>query len=828
MGTVPEWFLAALSGGALRAAERSWVPERKSAALLVYLALEGPTARYRLAGLLWPAAPETAARNNLAQAVRRLRVACGADVVAGGDRLALGDGVRCDAGHFDPFAEPWREPSALLSSHDYDDCPEFAEWLEGARERLRRRARAAWLGRAEALEADGRWREALAAHDRLLDLEPLDETAHRGRMRSLQRMGERAAAQHAFARCRDALAGYGLTPSPSTTELAKAILAGADLAPDPPRMVAPAPDPLALLPESAQRMAWVAAVAGPSFSAPLAEDVLGSDAFELVEAWRLLEAAGVLVGARFADEGVRAAAFAAVPTAVRATLHRRVASALERAGAPAAQVAAHWSAGDAPAPAARWWRRAAEEAERGFRYAAAADAHERAARCFERLGDEREAFVAFEAATTHRFVAGGVGLDEGIAALDRLARTPDERAQALRAAAEWHCRGGRLDDAERAAAAACGWAERGCDVGGVLDALNTLAGTLVERGRHGDAAAWLERAVALCRLHAAPELPTAINNLALVRQAVGALHEALERHAEAFELARGQGRLLTALAALNNQGRAHLGLGRPDAAEAVLRRALELGAALPDAVRFRVAGFALLGASLGQLARFDEALASFRTALGLAETHGFPDAEARLGLAELVASLGAADEALELLAPVRAAPGPQQLPALLTSAACVDRSADAEGLLERARELAGFGHHLAWRHRYLRLRVALHPEEAQALVMAMAEARMARVPPLVVAAALRLARVDHAAGRTMAAAARVAEAEHAARATTSRSLQAELRRVRLLVASAAGDAAGPGRADRTWLRRAAAGVPARYRERFRHGAGQVPSRLELV
>jgi tetratricopeptide (TPR) repeat protein len=309
MVRVPEWFFAALSGGALRGAERSWSPERKSAALLAYLALEGPTARSRLAGLLWPEAPEPAARNNLAQAVRRLRVACGADVVVGGDRLALGDLVRCDAAHFDPLTEPPVDPRALLASHDYDDCPEFAEWLEGARERLRRQTRAAWRGRAEGFEAAGTWREALAAHDRLLDLESLDEAAHRGRMRTLHRLGEGAAALQAFVRCR----------------------------------------------------------------------------------------------------------------------------------------------------------------------------------------------------------------------------------------AEWHCRAGRLDDAERAAAAACGWAERGCDVGGVLDALNTLAGTLVERGRHRDAAAWLERAVALCRLHAAPELPTAINNLALVRQAVGALHEALERHAEAFGMARAQG-----------------------------------------------------------------------------------------------------------------------------------------------------------------------------------------------------------------------------------------------------------------------------------------------
>lgn len=48
-------------------------PERRTAAILAVLALEGPTPRSRLAGLLWPEVPEATARNNLAQALRRAR-----------------------------------------------------------------------------------------------------------------------------------------------------------------------------------------------------------------------------------------------------------------------------------------------------------------------------------------------------------------------------------------------------------------------------------------------------------------------------------------------------------------------------------------------------------------------------------------------------------------------------------------------------------------------------------------------------------------------------------------------------------------------------------
>lgn len=56
----------------------SWIPlERKVAGVLAYLALEGPTPRSKLAGLLWPETHERVARNNLVQSLRRLRRAVG-------------------------------------------------------------------------------------------------------------------------------------------------------------------------------------------------------------------------------------------------------------------------------------------------------------------------------------------------------------------------------------------------------------------------------------------------------------------------------------------------------------------------------------------------------------------------------------------------------------------------------------------------------------------------------------------------------------------------------------------------------------------------------
>src|SRR5215218_9702534 len=70
--------------------------EGKHAALLALLALEGPTPRGRVAGLLWGESPEAVARNNLSQTLRRLHKACGHELIVGTSTLALSDSVHVD------------------------------------------------------------------------------------------------------------------------------------------------------------------------------------------------------------------------------------------------------------------------------------------------------------------------------------------------------------------------------------------------------------------------------------------------------------------------------------------------------------------------------------------------------------------------------------------------------------------------------------------------------------------------------------------------------------------------------------------------------------
>ena len=63
------------------------------ALLLAWLALEGPTARSRMAALLWPDSDAEAARNSLRQRLFKLRRHCGIEIISGSHTLALATGL---------------------------------------------------------------------------------------------------------------------------------------------------------------------------------------------------------------------------------------------------------------------------------------------------------------------------------------------------------------------------------------------------------------------------------------------------------------------------------------------------------------------------------------------------------------------------------------------------------------------------------------------------------------------------------------------------------------------------------------------------------------
>jgi len=222
--------------------------DRMPAAVLAYLALQGPTAKYRLAGLLWPGSGEAGARANMRQLLHRLRKG-GADLVEGDQVIALRAGVACDLQQLSALdlgaALALADAPPLLAGHEHDDAPDFADWLHATREQLRALQLQALDHEAARLEAGGAHAQALALVQRCLRDDPLAEAVHRRAMRLHHLMGDRAAALAAYRRCEAVLdEELGAAPAAETVALAREIERGAELLPQP---QAAAAVPLALL-----------------------------------------------------------------------------------------------------------------------------------------------------------------------------------------------------------------------------------------------------------------------------------------------------------------------------------------------------------------------------------------------------------------------------------------------------------------------------------------------------------------------------------------------------------------------------------------------------
>jgi DNA-binding SARP family transcriptional activator len=189
----------------------------RDAALLAWLAIEGPTARTRLAQLLWPDSEPEAARNTLRQRLFQLRRQFGDALLTGHATLALADGVTHDL----------LDADDVLADAAHDIGGEFGTWLVQQRERRRGLVRQSLIARCETAEQARDYAAALLHARELLALEPLSEEAHRRLMRLLYLDGDRAAALLAFDRCEQVLKDeVGATPSAETLDLLR-LLEGA-------------------------------------------------------------------------------------------------------------------------------------------------------------------------------------------------------------------------------------------------------------------------------------------------------------------------------------------------------------------------------------------------------------------------------------------------------------------------------------------------------------------------------------------------------------------------------------------------------------------------
>ncbi|NIW35202.1 MAG: hypothetical protein GWN32_01055 [Gemmatimonadetes bacterium] len=160
--------------------------QRQQLALLIYLAIEGPTARTRLLSIFWPDREAERARHSLSQALYALRGAVGEDVLQlEGDKVSVAESAcRVDAldlraaaedGDWERVIELYRGP--FLDGFALPGAPDFEAWTSALRARLASDARRGFRRIIEAHRRAGDSAAALDAARRWSEVEPLDEGA---------------------------------------------------------------------------------------------------------------------------------------------------------------------------------------------------------------------------------------------------------------------------------------------------------------------------------------------------------------------------------------------------------------------------------------------------------------------------------------------------------------------------------------------------------------------------------------------------------------------------------------------------------------------------
>ncbi len=211
------------------------IAQPKRVALLLYLSLAQPVGWQRrdtLLGLLWGELDESRARNALSQALHHLRRGLTPEALPGqgADLIRVDHAVLdCDAVAFETLARAGRHAEALaLYAGDLvpglfvDEAPDFEQWLDGERRRLRDLAYQCATGLAASQEQAGDLAGAIRALRRAVELHPEDEGSVRRLMGLLDRGGERGSALKLYeefaARLR---ADLEADPSPETQALAQ-------------------------------------------------------------------------------------------------------------------------------------------------------------------------------------------------------------------------------------------------------------------------------------------------------------------------------------------------------------------------------------------------------------------------------------------------------------------------------------------------------------------------------------------------------------------------------------------------------------------------------
>jgi DNA-binding SARP family transcriptional activator len=218
----------------------SLLAQPKRVALFVYLCIAQPHGFHRrdtLLGLFWPDSDQEHARASLRRSLYLLRRALGENAIRsrGDEEVAVDfELVWCDAAAFEASVRANRLEEALdlyrgdlLAGFFIDEAPEFDQWLQSERTRLRACAARAAEALSDQLSASGKVASALTWARRSLELSDNDERALRKLIELQCKAGDRTGAIQTYERfARHVAAEYQTEPSAEARSLIERIRSG--------------------------------------------------------------------------------------------------------------------------------------------------------------------------------------------------------------------------------------------------------------------------------------------------------------------------------------------------------------------------------------------------------------------------------------------------------------------------------------------------------------------------------------------------------------------------------------------------------------------------
>ncbi len=212
------------------------IKSRKARAIFVYLAMgDKGIKRERLAELFW----SEGALANLRQVIYQIRKLPQAEDFLVEDDGLLSINISSDLKLFEAALAQNKHQQALeiykgklLAGFNITNMTDFADWLEIERARLEQLFLKAMEERAQQLEENREYKQALELYDKILSIDVLNESCYCSAMRLSVYLGNRQAALKYYQTCVKALMeNLGIESLPTTRELADAISRGEPLRP---------------------------------------------------------------------------------------------------------------------------------------------------------------------------------------------------------------------------------------------------------------------------------------------------------------------------------------------------------------------------------------------------------------------------------------------------------------------------------------------------------------------------------------------------------------------------------------------------------------------